>query len=39
VDDGMIEYGQTVVLTLSSPGGGATLGPRSSATLWIVDND
>jgi hypothetical protein len=39
VDDSTNEYGETVALTLGSPGGGATLGARSSATLWIVDND
>jgi hypothetical protein len=35
LDDGS-STNKTVRLTLSSPGGGAVLGPRSSATLWIV---
>ena len=29
---------RTVTLTLSDPTGGATLGPRSAATLWIVES-
>jgi len=34
-----VEGNETVLLSLSSPTGGAILGPRSTATLTIVDND
>jgi hypothetical protein len=37
LDDGTAGGNKTVKLALSSPGGGAILGPRSGATLWIVD--
>jgi Calx-beta domain-containing protein/beta-propeller repeat-containing protein len=38
-DDATPEGNKFVTLTLSSPGGGATLGPRSTATLKIVDDE
>jgi len=37
--DGDDEDNETVGMQLSAPGGGATLGSRSAATLTIVDND
>jgi hypothetical protein len=39
LNDGIDEPSQTVNLTLSAPGGGATLGPKSTAVLTILDND
>jgi hypothetical protein len=39
IDDGEQEEAESVELQLSNPTGGATLGPRSTATIWIVDND
>jgi hypothetical protein len=39
IDDTEQEEAESVELQLSNPTGGATLGPRSTATLWIVDND
>lgn len=38
-DDVQVEGNETVLLALSNPGGGATLGATAAATLTIVDND
>jgi hypothetical protein len=39
VDDGEVEGTETLAITLSTPTGGATLGPQQDATLTINDND
>jgi hypothetical protein len=36
-DDGVVTGNKTVLLKLGAPGGGAALGIRASAVLWIVD--
>lgn len=38
-NDALGECDETVVMTLSSPTGGATLGPNTTLTLTITDND
>jgi hypothetical protein len=38
-DDGAAEGNKSLVLTLSNPGGGATLGVRSTAALKILDDE
>jgi hypothetical protein len=38
-DDAIAEGNKTVNVTLSNPGGGATLGARTSAMLKILDNE
>ena len=39
VTDTIEETNETVLLTISNPTGGATLGARDTATLTIIDND
>ena len=39
INDGSVEEDETVLLQLSNPTGGALLGPRSTATLVITNND
>jgi hypothetical protein len=37
LDDGVVGGGRWLEVVLSAPGGGAALGPRSGALVWIVD--
>lgn len=39
INDDLGEEDETVILSLNSPGGGATLGNPSTAVITIVDND
>src|SRR5262249_23098227 len=39
LEDSLVEGNETVVLALSNPTGGASLGTPASATLTIIDND
>ena len=39
IDDTDVEPNETILLSLSDPGGGASLGSRSNAVLTITDND
>lgn len=39
IDDGAVEAGETVTLTLSAATGGAVLGAPASASLTIIDDD
>lgn len=39
IDDLSVESSETVIVTLSSPSAGVSLGTRSSATVTILDND
>ncbi|MEB3357320.1 MAG: Calx-beta domain-containing protein [Synechococcales bacterium] len=39
VDDTAVEGNETLMLALSAPTGGATIGSQSSATVTLVDND
>jgi hypothetical protein len=39
LDDAVAEPAEYLVLSLTAPGGGATLGAQVSAPVWIVDND
>ena len=38
-DDATAEGNEFLTLVLANPGGGASLGPRTTTVLWIVDND
>jgi thiamine pyrophosphokinase len=38
-DDTLFEGNETFTVTISNPGGGATLGATTSATVTIIDND
>lgn len=39
VDDTQVEPAESLTIELSNPTGGALLGPRSSATVWIQPSD
>ena len=39
VNDTLIEFNETVNLTLTAPIGGATIGTQNTSTLTIIDND
>ncbi len=39
IDDSVAENAETVNISLSNPTGGALAGPRTTATLTIIDND
>ncbi len=39
LDDGITEANETLLLSLGSPTGGATIGTQNNATLTIIDND
>jgi hypothetical protein len=39
LDDGVVGGGRWLEVVLSAPGGGAALGPRNRAVLWIVEAD
>jgi dienelactone hydrolase len=39
LNDGLIEPTETFQVTLSNPTGGAVLGPRTTATVRVIDND
>jgi hypothetical protein len=38
-EDASVEGNESVVVTLSNPGGGLSIGTIPQATLWIVDNE
>src|SRR5207253_1330212 len=39
LDDALVENSETFTVTLSAPGGGATLGAQTTHTATILDND